>query len=318
MAAETAAYRKLEADIRQALVGKTAAQAREALKELNTANDQCLIMVDVGGGAAPALVVFDARKYGPGLVAILDGTAWQVRAFLLPGGSSGGESFLWRQLRVIKDAAGFQLLATTLATPVCRSGCGGVGPSFNTGWIAVYRFADPPALLWRSPGGAGYGSAVLGNDLVLETTIADPDPDPVQSTSVPLPDGALSLRQVLWERRGTEFVIRAQRLYPSPARTANVFVGALQTRDRAAALRVAADPGLYDKWKGVAADIAPVEAPEDLARVDAAEASYWDVVPANVRGSIPATTRLTYKVGTYRLVLTRVAGEWKVTAFEPN
>jgi len=193
----------------------------------------------------------------------------------------------------------------------------------------LYRLAEPPSLVWRSTGGAGYGSLILGNDLVLETFLVDPNPDPVHApasswpfvahASSALPFGAYGpLGQILWERRGDELVIRARRLQPSPSRAADVFIGALLKRDRATALLFATEPGLYDSWKSAPADLDPIEAPAEAARVEVEEATYWDALPTEVRGPAPSGSRLVYKLGKFNLVLTRSGGEWKATALEPS
>lgn len=230
-----------------------------------------------------------------GLLAWQHSGAWRVRPLHDPEGASGA----YPRLAVDRDG-GYDLLTTTLTNGTGRYG------SFR-----AYRLGAELQLLWESPEYEKFAGQILSPDLLLATYRAPQvweEPHLFQGNCCMPING-----QTLWIRRGDRFTEQAARLHPSIHYTTSIFLGALQAGNLDLARQWAVDgltvtPGPFPM---------PERFPEEVEAIDAAEAGWWEAIPAELRGPAPSATAYEWPAGAHRLRLERVGGNWKVAGWRP-
>ncbi|TMD58182.1 MAG: hypothetical protein E6I87_13345 [Chloroflexi bacterium] len=312
MSLETARWHELESLVHVRLVGKTIQDAGPVIAAL----DPCLqsgIITNPGG--VQVLRVSSTLLYGPGILAYPQGADWRVHAFVLPIGSAGQEQFSWNDLWFTRDGDALTFAALVIPAAVCRSGCGGVGPTPLR--FVRYRMGDTVTELWRSP--LLSAARILAADVLFASQV-----DPAEGSSGPggflhqAFDGyaqwGLARLQTIW--RGTSVPAATTRLYPSLLYVVDRFLAALQRGDSAAATAFATGADVVANYHGSSDDLEPGLISPLATAVEDAEAAYWDQLPAAARPAAPTVTRFTWPLARGRLLLVRQNDAWKVSAID--
>ncbi|OLC58211.1 MAG: hypothetical protein AUH85_01285 [Chloroflexi bacterium 13_1_40CM_4_68_4] len=211
MTLETARWHELESLVHVRLVGKTIQDAGPVIATL----DPCLWSgIITNSGGVQVLRVTSTLLYGPGILAYPQGADWRVHAFVLPIGSAGQEQFSWNDLWFTRDGDSLTFVALVIPAAVCRSGCGGVGPTPLQ--FVRYRIGDTVTELWRSPLiSAGGEAKILAPDVLFASEV-----DPSEISTAPyggfvhpafdIYPWGLARRQTIW--RGTTAPVTTTRL----------------------------------------------------------------------------------------------------------
>lgn len=175
----------------------------------------------------------------------------------------------------------------------------------------LYRLGATLVQEWQSPGGTHFSGRRLAPGLLLSTYLdTGADWELTQSRF------CCGNKQQLWSRTGDSYSLLAERLYPSPRRTARVFADALRlgALDRAAEL--VTESAVLEailKALGTPARIQLGNEPPGLAYIEQAESGSWEAIPAPLGGKPSIITRLIWPTEQGALTLVRVDGEWKVS-----
>ena len=316
MTLETARWHELESLVHVRLVGKTIQDAGPVIATL----DPCLwsgIITNPGG--VQVLRVTSTLLYGPGILAYPQGADWRVHAFVLPIGSAGQEQFSWNDLWFTRDGDSLTFVALVIPAAVCRSGCGGVGPTPLQ--FVRYRIGDTVTELWRSPLiSAGGEAKILAPDVLFASEV-----DPSEISTAPyggfvhpafdIYPWGLARRQTIW--RGTTAPVTTTRLYPSLLYVVDRFLAALQRGDLTTASAFATGADVAASYHGSPDDLEPGVIAPGATAVEKTEAAYWDQLPAAARPAAPTVTRFTWPLARGRLQLVRQNDSWKVAAIDP-
>lgn len=269
-----------------------------------------------------ALVRFADRTVSVGLLVIPQGAGWRVS--YVPrerNGAAVAERFLANASTTTGGASGLPGAVVAVGTTDPATGA-------RSGWFSLYRADDDATVLWRSPAFSGFTDPLILDDARLLLATYEPAGGQARakrSASLSAPT-SIANGQTLFERGGDSYSTKATRTYPTPLRTADTFVGALQHGDRATAQSVAAAAEVVDAGARVAGDLALQAAP-GFEHLDLAERLTWPgTLPEQqlrgAQGAVPASSLIArsfvWPAETYRLTLTRASGAWLVSKIEKN
>ncbi|TMD58293.1 MAG: zinc-ribbon domain-containing protein [Chloroflexi bacterium] len=308
---DAARWNQIADQLRRELAGKGLAEIDAVARSV----DPCLRTTPVTAGSSVVSVTSQAL-YGPGIVTYPTGSGWRLYTFTRPDPDHARVQFSWGDVAVAPAGPySIELLAVVRPESICRwngFGCE-VNPSPRSFHFARYRLGDTATLVWRSEDLIGEGR-ILSPTLLLASYADTPSRSASASHSLHFPAfdefGYLVLGQALW-KDGT---VIARRDYPSLVDTVDHFLDAMQRGDVAGATRYATSASVVDGWAGTSDDLEPLDAPPGALDIELTEERYWEALPPEFRGSLPARTRFTWPITGGRLLLERVNTGWRVAA----
>lgn len=189
------------------------------------------------------------------------------------------------------------------------------GGSGHAGAFVLLHLGTEMTVRWRSPLYGYFDPKFLSSELLFGTyreSSVYQEPH-VYNAGCCYPTNG----QILWERQGDTFVLKASRAYPSIRRAASAFAAAwnekkldqvsgyiLSPEILGAMLRDPARPDAVTLWE-----------PDTLKAIELAEAGYWEALPPEHRGPKPALTEFVWPAQPRPLLMRRVDGEWKVAGW---
>ena len=300
-------HNALAAEIDAALQGATRDDARRILSSAS-----CLNIEGVRGGGDEVLYISvkaEAARYwddlhGVRALAYFSNT-WHAESLMSSTKTDYGfgtlEEFLFPEL-ALATADGAALIVSTELSGRDYHG-------LKTGRLELRRLDDLLRPLWRSEERVLLSARTLSADIAL-TMEYRPEP------RVSLTGRLVANYETLWQRDGDHFVPRTSRFVPSPRRSAELFLSAIQSGDAERALTWASGTAV-SRAILPSTNLTPyLPPPTGVSEIEEQERVYWDAIPETMRGAQPTTGRFTWALGESQLSLARELDQWKVTGIE--